>query len=203
MHSVLIGFGLGFLVALQLGPKSLLLIRSTLRHGLIVGLSIGAGIAVIDALYATLGAAGAAPLLTIGPLRVLLGVLGTAVVAWLGLRTLMAAVHARAGLESSDDMADPGRAFRTTLGATASNPLTIISWAGIFAAASVGTSASPVLLVIGVAIGSATWVSLLAGGVAVARRSVSERVVVVVDVLAGLGLLGFAAALGYRTAQET
>src|SRR3954467_10674336 len=100
------GFGLGFLVALQLGPMSLLLIRSTLRHGLIVGLSIGAGIAVIDALYATLGAAGAAPLLTIGPLRVVLGVLGTAVLVWLGTRTLMSAIHARAGLESTADVAD-------------------------------------------------------------------------------------------------
>src|SRR3954465_1444405 len=84
MHAAAVGFGLGFLVALQLGPMSLLLIRSTLRDGLRVGLAIGAGIAVIDALYATLGAAGAAPLLTIGPLRVGLGVLGTAVLAGLG-----------------------------------------------------------------------------------------------------------------------
>ena len=33
MHAALVGFGLGFLVALQLGPMSLLLIRSTLRRG--------------------------------------------------------------------------------------------------------------------------------------------------------------------------
>jgi putative LysE/RhtB family amino acid efflux pump len=202
VDGVLIGFGLGFFVALQLGPMSLLLIRSTLRHGLVVGLSIGAGIAAIDALYAALGAAGAAPLLTIGPLRLLLGVVGTAVLVWLGVRTLMSAVQARAGLESSDDVDNPGRAFRTSLGATASNPLTIVSWAGIFAAASTGSSASAVPLVVGVALGSATWVSLLACGVAAARRSVADRVVVLVDVLAGLGLLGFAAALGYRTAQE-
>jgi putative LysE/RhtB family amino acid efflux pump len=202
VDSVLIGFGLGFFVALQLGPMSLLLIRSTLRHGLVVGLAIGAGIAAIDALYAALGAAGAAPLLTIGPLRVLLGVVGTAVLVWLGVRTLMSAVQARAGLESSDDVDKPGRAFRTSLGATASNPLTIVSWAGIFAAASTGSSATAVPLVLGVALGSATWVSLLACGVAAARRSVTDRVVVLVDVLAGLGLLGFAAALGYRTAQE-
>ena len=53
------GFGLGFFVALQLGPMSLFLIRSTLRRGWAVGLAIGAGVAVIDAAYATLGAAGA------------------------------------------------------------------------------------------------------------------------------------------------
>ena len=38
MHSTLVGFGLGFLVALQLGPMSLFLIRSTLQAGLLTGL---------------------------------------------------------------------------------------------------------------------------------------------------------------------
>jgi putative LysE/RhtB family amino acid efflux pump len=203
VHAVLLGFGLGFFVALQLGPMSLLLIRSTLRYGVLVGLSIGAGIAVVDAVYASLGAAGAAPLLTIGPLRLLLGALGTAVLLWLGVRTLMSAVHARAGLEGPADVADPRRAFRTSLAATASNPLTIVSWAGIFAAASTGTSAAAVPLVLGVALGSATWVSALALGVAVARRMVGPRVVVAADVLAGVGLLGFAGALGWRTAHDT
>jgi putative LysE/RhtB family amino acid efflux pump len=202
VHSVLIGFGLGFFVALQLGPMSLLLIRSTLRDGVRVGLAIGAGVAVIDALYAALGAAGAASLLTIGPLRLALGVLGTAVLVWLGVKTLLAAVRVRAGLEGPDDVGDPRRAFRTSLGATASNPLTIASWAGIFAAATTGTSASPVPLVVGVAIGSATWMTLLASGVAVARRSVGPRAVIVADGIAGLGLLGFAGVLGYRTATD-
>lgn len=203
MHGILIGYVLGFLVALQLGPMSLLLIRSTLRYGVLVGLSIGAGIAVVDAVYAALGAAGAAPLLTIGPLRLVLGALGTAVLVWLGVRTLMSAIHARAGLEGPDDVADPRRAFRTSLAATASNPLTIVSWAGIFAAASTGTSAAAVPLVLGVALGSATWVSALALGVAVARRMVGPRVVVAADMLAGLGLLGFAGVLGWRTAHDT
>lgn len=200
MHSVLIGFGLGFLVALQLGPMSLLLIRSTLRGGLGIGLAIGAGVAVVDALYAALGALGAAPLLTIGPLRLALGVVGTGVLVWLGARTLLSAVHVRAGLEGAADVGSAGRAFRTSLGATASNPLTIVSWAGIFAAASTGTSASAVPLVVGVALGSASWMTLLAGGVAIARRAVGQRLIVVADVLAGLGLLAFAGVLGWHTA---
>jgi putative LysE/RhtB family amino acid efflux pump len=203
VHSVLIGFGLGFLVALQLGPMSLLLIRSTLRDGVRVGLAIGAGVAIIDALYAALGAAGAAPLLTVGPLRLVLGALGAVVLAWLGVRTLLAAIHVRAGLEGPADVGDPRRAFRTSLGATASNPLTIASWAGIFAAASTGTSASAVPLVVGVAVGSATWMTLLASGVAVARRAVGPQAVLVADGIAGLGLLGFAGALGYRTVSDS
>ena len=79
MGSLLAGLGLGFFVAAQLGPLSLFLIRSTLRGRLVTGLAIGAGIAVIDGLYAALGAAGAAPLLTIDGLRTVLGLLGAAV----------------------------------------------------------------------------------------------------------------------------
>ena len=43
VHALLVGFGLGFLVALQLGPMSLFLIRSTLRRGWAVGLAMERG----------------------------------------------------------------------------------------------------------------------------------------------------------------
>jgi putative LysE/RhtB family amino acid efflux pump len=90
----------------------------------------------------------------------------------------------------------------TSLAGTASNPLTIASWAAIFAAASAGTGASAPLLVAGVGLGSLTWVSSLAGGVALARRVIGERVTRVADALAGIGLLGFGAVLGIGAADE-
>ena len=52
MSALGVGFGMGALVAAQLGPLSLFLIRSVLRGSLRVGLAIGAGIAIIDTLYA-------------------------------------------------------------------------------------------------------------------------------------------------------
>jgi putative LysE/RhtB family amino acid efflux pump len=199
MSSIIIGFGLGFLVALQLGPISLLLIRSTLRSGVLVGLSIGAGVAIIDALYASLGAAGAASVLAFDPLRVTFGLLGAAVLVWLGYKSLMAAVRVRAGFEVAADIATPRRAFRTSLGATASNPATIVSWAAIFTAASTTTDTSAVPLVMGVGIGSLTWMSLLATIVAVVRKAAGPRTIRAVDGFAGVGLMGFGGALGYRT----
>jgi putative LysE/RhtB family amino acid efflux pump len=196
MHSALIGFGLGFLVALQLGPMSLFLVRSTLRAGLTTGLAVGAGIAVIDALYAAAGAAGAAPLLLVDPVRVVLGLVGAGVIVWLGVKTLWTAWHVRAGLDG-DAAASPRSAFRTSLGATASNPATIVSWAAIFSAASTGQQAVP--LVVGVGIGSMVWMSSLAVGTALVRRAVGVRSIRIADGIAGVGLLGFGGALGYRT----
>jgi putative LysE/RhtB family amino acid efflux pump len=205
VHTVFLGFGLGFLVALQLGPMSLFLIRSTLRQGWAVGLAIGAGIAVVDGVYATLGAAGAVPLLTIGPLRVVLGLVGAAVLIVLGLRTLWSAFRVRTGGELEFEVSGPRRAFLTSLAGTASNPLTIASWAAIFAAASAGTGRSPgaaALVVAGVTVGSATWVGMLASATAIVRRAVGARAIRAADAIAGLGLLGFGGALAYGAVHD-
>ena len=203
MNAAIVGFGLGFFVALQLGPMSLFLIRSTLRSGWRVGLSVGAGIASVDGLYASAGAGGATPLLTIHPVRLALGLVGAIVLVWLGARTLYKALRVRIGGETPFEVSTPRRAFLTALGGTASNPSTIVSWGAIFAAAStagfVHTSGSAVLLVAGVAVGSLAWVSVLATGVAIAGRSVSKRALRVTDGVAGAGLIGFGGALAYTT----
>jgi putative LysE/RhtB family amino acid efflux pump len=199
MRSAVVGFGLGFFVALQVGPMSLFLIRSTLRSGVATGLAIGAGIASIDGLYAALGAMGAAPLLAVAPLRWALGVAGAVTLAVLGLRTIALGFRVRAGLEVPDDLTTPRRAFLSSLAGTASNPSTVASWAAIFTAAAVGTGAAAVPLVLGVAVGSLTWVTVLALVVNMLRHAAGSRTIHVVDAVAGTGLLGFAGVLGYRT----
>jgi putative LysE/RhtB family amino acid efflux pump len=94
----------------------------------------------------------------------------------------------------------------TSLAGTASNPLTIASWAAVFAAASTAgaarTTAAAALLVAGVACGSFTSVSVLASGVAILGRALGDRLMRVAEIAAGLGLLGFGTALGYRTLHD-
>jgi putative LysE/RhtB family amino acid efflux pump len=193
MHALAIGFGLGFLVALQLGPMSLFLVRSTLRAGWTVGLAIGAGIALVDALYAAAGAAGAASLLAFAPLRTAVSLAGAAVLLVLGVRSLRAALHAQADADEGTARS-PRAAFFTALAATAANPATIASWAAIFAAAS-GAAHAPALLVGGVGAGSLCWVTLLATGTAAARRAAGPRTIRAADAIAGAGLVAFGCVL--------
>ena len=196
MHALALGFGLGFVVALQLGPMSLFLVRSTLRSGWMVGLAIGAGIALVDALYAAAGAAGAASLLAIDQLETAFSLLGAAVLLVLGARALRDALRVAPDTETATAAASPRRAFATSLAATASNPATIASWAAIFAAAGgAGADGGPVTLVAGVGLGSLCWVSTLATAATVARRSVGPRAVRIADVVAGAGLIGFGVVL--------
>ena len=206
MTSLVIGFGLGFFVAAQLGPISLLAIRSTLRSGVAIGLAIAAGVAIVDTLYAAAGAAGAAGLLAIEPLRLAFGVIGAAVLVLLGAKTLWSAFRVRQGGESREELATPRAAFVTSLAATASNPLTIASWAAVFAAASTAGAAAAgagtALLLAGVGLGSLACMSLLAGGVPVARRWVGPRMLRAVDGIAGAGILGFGGLLAFRTLRD-
>ena len=209
MSAALVGFGLGLFVGAQPGPVSLLCVRSVLRGAFRTGVAIGAGAAIIDLLYASLGLAGAASLLEIDALRVGLGALGAIVLAVIGARTLWAAFRVRLGGELPEEVASPGRAFATSLAATASNPLTIATWAAIFAAASTASlggagesGAGVVLLLAGVGCGTLTAFTGLSALVALVRSRFGPRLLTTVDVVAGAGLLGFAGVLGWRTAHD-
>ncbi len=200
------GVGLGFVVASQIGPMSMFLMRATLRSGWRIGLWVGGGIAVVDGLYASVGAAGVAPLLSIPPLRLVLGFAGAAVLLRLGTRTLYGALRVRIGAETDADVTRPSRAFLVAMAGTASNPLTIASWAAVFAAASTAgaarTTGEAVLLVAGAAIGSLASVSALASGVAILGRTFGDRIIRVAEAIADAGMIGFGAALAYGAARD-
>jgi putative LysE/RhtB family amino acid efflux pump len=206
MTALLAGFGAGFIVSIQLGPLSLFLIRSTLRGTVAIGLAIGAGIAIVDALYAAAGAAGAAPALSIDSVRTVFGLVGAVVLVALGARTLWSAFRVRLGAETEAEVASPRRAFATSLAATASNPLTIASWAAVFAAASTAGIAestdSAVAFVGGVGLGSMAWVTLLALGVSAARARVGPRLLRTLDAAAGSAIVAFGGLLAWRTLRE-
>jgi threonine/homoserine/homoserine lactone efflux protein len=196
------GLGLGLFVAAQVGPIWLLCARSSLRYGAASGLAIGAGAALIDLVYATLGVLGAAQLLHITPARLTLGIIGAAFLCWLGVRTLVHAVRVRQGAEADVEVVAPRAAFRTSLAATASNPMTIASWAAIFSAASVAhvtdRTGAAVVLLAGIGVGSFTWFAVLATASGALGRRLSDRALHVADGLSGAGLVGFGGLLAWR-----
>ena len=90
--------------------------------------------------------------------------------------------------------------------ATASNPLTIVSWAAIFGAANAGavadTAPDALALLVGIGLGSAAWFVVLAAVSAAAGSRFGPRTLATIDGIAGLGLLVFAVELGVRTVRE-
>ena len=200
------GIGLGLLVAAQVGPIWLLVARTALRGRFVAGLAVGAGAAIVDLLYACLGVAGAAQLLRLPELRLALGLVGAGVLGLLGFRTLLSAWRIRAGAEATADLVSAPAALRTGLVATASNPLTIASWAAVFTAASTAAVATSlpttVALLAGIGTGSLAWFVALAAVMRLLGRRLADRGLRLADALAGLGLLGYGGLLGVRTLRD-
>jgi threonine/homoserine/homoserine lactone efflux protein len=196
------GLGLGFLLAAQVGPVTLLIVRSVLRGGraVLVGLAMAAAVAVVDLVYATLGLAGVGRLLSGGELRLALGLASGAVLAVVGARTLWRGFRARLGFEGADETVEPRAAFVTATAASALNPLTIALWTVSFPAAA--PSHGPVAVLAGVALGTLAWYCGFASAVALLRRRVGDRLLRAVDLAAGAGLVGFGTLLGYRAVRE-
>jgi putative LysE/RhtB family amino acid efflux pump len=196
----------GLFVAAQIGPVSLLIVRSVLRGNFRIGLAMAAAVALVDLGYAALGLLGVARALEAADeVGVALGFVGAAVLVALGLRTMWIGFRARFGLETQEEIGTPRRAFATAFAATALNPLTIALWTAAAAAAVSGGSqysfASAALLV-GVGFGTLTWYTCFAGAIALARRRIGPRLLAAIDIGAGAGILGVGAYLGYRTARS-
>src|SRR5580700_1919862 len=189
--ALLTGFGLGFLVAAQVGPVWLLAARSVIAGRLITGIMIGLGAATID-------------LLRISDLRLGLGLLGAAVLTALGALALRHATRTGGQAAPPAQVASAPRAYLLALGATALNPLTITSWAAVFAAASTArithTTTAAVLLLAGIGLGTATWFTVLSTAMTLVRRLAAQRVHQAITVISGLGLIAFGIILAWQTA---
>ena len=206
MSSLLVGYGLGLFVAAQIGPVSLLIVRSVVRGNFRIGFAMAAAVALVDLGYAALGLAGVARALeATDGVRLTLGFVGAAVLGALGLRSMWIGFRARFGLETEEEVGMPKRAFATAFAATALNPLTIALWTAAAPAAVSGgarSSAGTVALLVGVGFGTLTWYTAFAGAIALARRRIGPRLLAAIDIGAGAGILGFGAYLGYRTARS-
>jgi putative LysE/RhtB family amino acid efflux pump len=201
----LVGYGLGLFVAAQIGPVSLLIVRSVVRGNFRIGFAMATAVALVDLGYAALGLAGAARVLEqTEAVRLTFGFVGAAVLVSIGVRTMWIGFRARFGLETDEEVATPRRAFATAFAATALNPLTIALWTAAASAAVSGGSrstAGTVALLVGVGLGTLTWYTAFAGAIALTRRRIGPRLLAAIDIGAGAGILGFGAYLGFRTAR--
>ncbi|WP_175921114.1 LysE/ArgO family amino acid transporter [Burkholderia latens] len=167
---------MGLSIAVPVGPIGMLCIQRSLSRGFHAGFATGIGAACADAIYGLLGALGVAGIVTAFPmLTVVLKIGGGAFLVWL------AASIARQAPVVSTAPGDVRRTtvlrdFLTTFGLTLSNPMTILSFVGIFAAlgplagAQRGAMGPTVaLMVAGVFAGSATWWLCLSSATAALR----------------------------------
>jgi threonine/homoserine/homoserine lactone efflux protein len=167
------GILIGLSVAAPVGPMSVLCIRRTLSNGRLLGLVSGLGVALADAFFGGVAAFG---LTSVSNILVdhqnVIRLVGGAFLIYLGLRTLRSRA---ADLSQTRPEGPRGSliALGSTLGLTLTNPLTILSFAAIFAGFGFANEkrggASAGLLVAGVFAGSMFWWIVLTSAVTALR----------------------------------
>jgi threonine/homoserine/homoserine lactone efflux protein len=159
------GLLIGFSIAAPVGPIGVLCIRRTLANGRVYGLVSGLGAATADACYGSIAALG----LTLISAFLIdqanwLRLIGGSYLCYLGIKTFRSKPAAQAA-----EVAARGRgllgAYTSTLFLTLTNPLTILSFAAIFAGLGAGAASgniwSALLMVAGVFLGSCAWWMIL------------------------------------------
>ncbi len=187
------GLIIGFAIAAPVGPIGVLCIRRSLANGRAAGLVSGLGAATADAIYGFVAAFGLTFVSSI-----LIGqqswirLIGGLFLCYLGIRTFMAKPGAQ---PSSAERTGLAGAYVSTFFLTLTNPMTILSFAAVFAGLGIGSAAgnylSAALLVLGVFLGSGLWWLLLSGAVSLFRTRVKPRALRWVNIISGIIILGF------------
>lgn len=190
------GLVIGFSIAAPVGPIGVLCIRRTLADGRLAGLVSGLGAATADAFYGSLAGFG---LTLVSNFLVSqqrwLRLVGGLFLLYLGIKTFLSAPASNPGQVIKMSSRGLWGAYLSTLLLTLTNPLTILSFAAIFAGLGLvetgGDMLSAGTLVLGVFCGSASWWLLLSGGVSLLRRRVTPAMLRWVNRIAGVVILGF------------
>lgn len=198
MKEVDIGFFLrglivGFSIAAPVGPIGVLCIRRALAEGHASGFVSGLGAATADAIYGCVAGFG---LTIISSLLITqqgwLRLIGGAFLCYLGLKTFLARPAEEAASAKGSGLLG---AYASTLFLTLTNPMTILSFAAIFAglgaASAGGNYLSAGVLVLGVFIGSALWWLILSSGVGVFRTKFSPQGLRWINRVSGVIITGF------------
>ncbi|GCE22421.1 LysE family translocator [Dictyobacter kobayashii] len=183
------GLLIGLSVAAVVGPMSVLCIQRTLHKGFRYGFVSGLGVATADGLYGCIAGFGLTVIASFlvhqqGWIRIIGGLF----LIYLGIKTLLTrpAEHAAAAARASGWLS----AYLSTLLLTLTNPLTILSFAAIFAGLGIGSGNSnfvtALLVVGGVFLGSALWWLLLTGGVSLVRGRFTPRWLLWINRISGL-----------------
>ncbi|MBC8263506.1 MAG: LysE family transporter [Anaerolineales bacterium] len=185
------GLAIGFSIAAPVGPIGVLCIRRTLAEGRAAGLVSGLGAATADAVYGCV--AGFGLTFISGALisqQVWLRLIGGAFLCYLGLKTLLARPAEQAAPVGENSLIG---AYTSTFFLTLANPMTILSFAAIFAGlgGASGDYVSAAVLVLGVFIGSALWWLTLSTGVSLFRTKFTPHGLRWVNRISGLIIAAF------------
>ena len=171
------GLLIGLSIAATVGPMSVLCIQRTLNKGQLYGLVSGLGIATADGVYGSIAAIGLT-LITNFLIneQIWIRLIGGLFLVYLGIKTILSKPPERAVVLNTKTNSYLA-AYASTFLLTLTNPLTILSFAAIFAGIGVGSASKSLLsataVVLGVFSGSTLWWIILTSGISLLRKKMN------------------------------
>lgn len=181
-------------MAVPVGPIGILCIRRSLANGQLSGVFSGLGAATADAVYGILAAFGitfAAAFLE--QQKLLIQFVGAVFLLYLGTKIFFESQPALGSTKTPKKslLSDYFSAFLLTL----ANPLTILSFAAVFASVGLtqacGSYLSAGLLVTGIFIGSASWWFTLSSSVGFLHKKISIKTIRTINKISGIIITSF------------
>lgn len=196
------GLLIGLSIAAVVGPMSILCIHRTLNFGQRYGLISGLGIASADAVYGSIAAFGVTVIATfLVSQQIWIRLIGGLFLVYLGIKTILTRPAERAATAQANSFFG---AYASTLLLTLTNPLTILSFAAIFAGIGVGgvsrSYLSAAIVVLGVFAGSTLWWCILTSGVSLVRGKLTSSWLLWINRVSGgiIAVFGVIALLSLR-----
>lgn len=192
------GILIGVTIAAPVGPIGILCIRRTLAEGRLAGFSSGFGAATADALYGAIAAFGLtfiSVFLINQSLWLRLG--GGSFLIYLGIKTFLSVPSKETGLNPSSSNGDSLLSYYgSTLFLTLTNPITIISFAAIFAGFGIVNNQSndnlaASSMVLGIFLGSSIWWLSLSVLTGFFRRMVNHNTMIWINRVSGTIIVSF------------
>jgi len=187
------GMIIGFSIAAPVGPIGVLCIRRTLGEGRAAGFVSGLGAATADALYGCVAGFGLTFISkTLVSRQMWLRLIGGLFLCYLGIRSFLARPAEQAAPDRQGGLIG---AYVSTFLLTLTNPMTILSFAAVFAGLGIASATesygAAVAMVLGVFTGSVLWWLLLSGVASLVRSKLDARALRWINRISGIIVTGF------------
>jgi len=192
---IFLGFFIGLIAAIPIGPVNLLVVRRTLAYDPLHGFMSGLGAVLADAVYACITAFGFTALAqVIKGHSTGLEIVGGLMLLYFGARMYLAPPNSR--LDNGDDTRESKtlpllRAMASTFALAVTNPATLLAFTAMFAgvAGLVGQEASfygAAFLVAGVLAGSTFWWFTLTTITGLFHHRIDDRIMTIINKVSGV-----------------
>jgi threonine/homoserine/homoserine lactone efflux protein len=189
------GFKFGMLLQLSIGPMCLMVFNTSGTHGLLMGLILVCAISLVDAAYITLAGCGVAAILKNIKVQQFIKVFGCLILMAFGLHTIFSvfdysilpSIHLFSNLSAKS-------IFLQGILLTASNPLTIIFWSGVFGAEAIDKKMDRYQLILfgtGCVLATISFLSGIAIAGSIINTFLSQFLLDILNVIVGLIITGF------------